>query len=479
MRKALIAFVLLFTLCIGGAVAVAVDVNSVRDQVIFTEEVVFGDKSAVEGLTIRAEAALDNGHLNWNSTHTIGAENTTDTEYFFSAERPDRPVNYEPFGLMLSNSGVRAHWDWDEAESADELSGLSLAYWELMQCAPDGEEVERTIRLADYYDYYPLEISVELPNYYMDITDSRYDKSYGTPVTEAQLDNMKQLYEALTDCLKIPVLPHETMEISLTRSGDHVYSWGSGSGAGERYHSYSLSAVTDDAFYFTIYNRSNEDNLMDMSRLAGGFGIYRVPYRYSETDTTTMTEPDKLEMVYPLDEECVVSWLATTTDGSRLILITQEVNGDYLLRIIDCFSMEILQEEVLYNEEEEYGPYAHDCREDYILIRTSNGGIILFEEVGDGTFTRKLDLNPTEEEMLSPGFHTTHWDGERLVLAYPLSYLDNDDNENCGFGVAVYDESGALFVGRYRSSLDTRTWAWWSGDNCYLWSDDCLHILWR
>lgn len=477
MRKALIAFCLLFTLCVGGAVAVAVDVNSVRDQVIFTEEVVFGDKTAVEGLTVKAEAALDDGRLHWHSTYTIGAENETDTEYFFSAKRPDRPVNYEPSGLMINSQSRHSYWDWDQAESAEELSGVARAYWELFQNAPDGEEVSRTVRMADYDDYYPFNISVDLPNYYMD-WNGKDDWNIGTPVTEEQMENMEQLYHTLSECLKIPVLPTETMEIHLTRNGDHVNSWGSGMGEGEWYEPWCYSTVTEDACYFIVWNRTGEDNLMDMSQLSKGYGIYRIPYAYSEEDFITMTAPEKLEMVYPLDEESEVCWLDTTTDGSRLILLTGETNGDYLLRIIDCASMETLQEQVLYNEKE-HTTSVRDCRENYILLCSSDGGIILFEEKGDGTFTRKLDLDLTEEEMLSGGFHTTHWDGERLVLAYPLTFLDYDDNENCGFGVAVYDESGALFGGKYRSSLDTKTFSWHSGANCYLWSNDCLHISWK
>lgn len=474
MRKALIAFCLLFAFSMGGVAAVFQSVNAVRDQVVITEEVLFGDKADVEGLTIRADAALDNGHLNWNTTHTIGTHSSTVTEYFFSPEAPERSADYAPQGVRLNNHSEYMVDDWQDAESAGELSGLALAYWELMQVAPDGEEISRTIRLGDYCDYYSLGITVELPNYYLDDSWGRYQSG----VTEGQVENMKRLYAALEECLKIPVLPDETLEIHLTRSGDHVYSWGSGSGAGERYNPWCLSAVTEDACYFAIYNYSTENNLMDMSQLAGGFGIYRFPYRYSGENTVTMTEPDKLEMVYPLDEESALSWIDTTTDGSRLILVTREKNGDFLLRIIDCSSMETLQEEVLYNEAE-CAPYTHDCRDDYIIIRTTEGGLILLEEVGDGTFERKLDLDLKEEEMLSYGFHTTHWDGERLVMVYPLSYLDNQDNDNCGFGAAVYDESGVLFIGKYRSSLDTKTYAWYHGENCFLWSNDCLHVSWK
>ena len=49
MRKALIAFCLIFVLALGGIIAIHAEVNEVRDQVVITEEIIYGDKSAAEG----------------------------------------------------------------------------------------------------------------------------------------------------------------------------------------------------------------------------------------------------------------------------------------------------------------------------------------------------------------------------------------------------------------------------------------------
>lgn len=479
MRRALIAFTLLFLLAAGGVAAVHMTVNEVRDQVVITEEVLFGDKAAAEGLTILAEAALDDGRLNWDTTHTIGAQNVTETEFFFSTKRLDRPIHYEPEGLMISSKSSHAYWDWDEAESAEELSGLALAYWELMQDAPtDGEEVSRTVRLADYYDYYPLSISIDLPNYNMD-WNGKDDWSIGTPLTEEQMENMERLYAALTDCLKIPVLPNETMEIDLTRIGDNVTSWGSSMGEGEWYDPCCLSAVTEDACYFIPHNRTNEDNLVDFSYVPGGYGIHMLRYRYSEEDTITMVDADSLSMVYPLDEESRVLWFDHTTGNDRLLLVTLEESGETLLRVIDCDGMETVQEIVLYEKDEVRTFGVAECIDNFVLLRANDGWITLLEERGDGTFDVAIDIPVTEEQQVSYGFHTVHWDGEKLVLAYPWERIDWQSQENCGFAVAVYDKTGALFVGKYTSSLDTKTYHYYSGDNCFLWSKEPLHISWK
>ena len=167
MRKALIAFCLLFALAVGGMIAIHADVNEVRDQVVITEEVLYGDKSAAEGLTILAEAELNDGVLNWNTTYTIGEEPKTHTDFEYVDHRRTRPVDYEPSGLMLSDARNYHSSDWTRSGDGSGLSGLDLAYWELMQDTPVGEEGERIIRVIDYYDYYPLQPELELPNYFM------------------------------------------------------------------------------------------------------------------------------------------------------------------------------------------------------------------------------------------------------------------------------------------------------------------------
>ena len=221
MRKALIAFVLLFVLAVGGMTAIHAEVNEVRDQVVVTEEIIYGDKAAAEGLTILAQAALENGHLNWDTTYTIGEQPKTHTEFKYSSEPRDRTIHYEPMGLLLGNSLHDHSSDWNRASDSSELSGIDLAYWELREETPFGEEGKRQIRIADYYDYYPIRISLEVPNYNLEKTFGEISMA----ISPEQLDNMERVYDALENYLKIPVLPGETMNIDLyhTEAGVHSY----------------------------------------------------------------------------------------------------------------------------------------------------------------------------------------------------------------------------------------------------------------
>jgi len=475
MRKALIAFCLLFALAVGGIVAIHAEVNGVRDQVVITEEIIYGDKAAAEGLTVLAQAVLQNGRLNWDTTYTIGAQPQTHTDFTYSTGRRDRRIDYEPMGLMLGNTPHDHSSEWTRASDSSGLSGIDLAYWQLMEDTPIGEEGERNVRIADYYDYYPIRITLEVPNYYLDKTFGEISMA----ISPEQMANMELVYDALENYLKIPVLPTETMDISVTRTEAGVSGWGSGTGGGARYDVWTKTTVTDDACYFVVSNRATDDRIMEFSHVPGGYGIHMISYRDVDSGAGTIADPDSLRMVYPLDEESRVIWLEHTKENDRLLLTTLEANGDTVLRVIECGSMKTLQEIPLYKGEDVNSFYMAVCEDEFVAIHSAGDRIILLQERSDGIYDMAIDITVTEEQRVGYGFHTTLWDGEKLVLVCPWDQVDWQSGDNCGFGVAVYDKTGALFVAKYTSSLDTKTYSPYSGENCFLWSDDPLHISWK
>ena len=365
--------------------------------------------------------------------------------------------------------------DWTRSSDGSGLSGIELAYWNLMQDTPDGEEGERIIRIADYYEYYPVRPELQLPNYHLSYAFGEIPQSGSME----QHDNMVLVYQALTNYLKIPVLPNEMMSINLTRNGAGVSGWGAGTGGSVRYDTWAKTTVTDDACYFVVNNRATDDRVMDFSQVPGGYGIHMISYEYNPTEAGTMVDPDSLRMVYPLDEESWVVWLEHTKENDRLLLTTMDASGETVLSVIECSTMKTLQEITLYQGADVESFYMAVCEDDYVAIHSAGNRIILLEETSDGTYDLAIDITVENYQTVGYGFHTTLWDGEKLVLACPWAQIDWKTGDNCGFGVGVYDKTGALFVAKYTSSLDTKTYSPYAGENCFLWSEDPLHIAWK
>ena len=62
---------------------------------------------------------------------------------------------------------------------------------------------------------------------------------------------------------------------------------------GDSFDFYTQSVATDDAFYFFFSNRTQLGNLVDTSRVPGGYGVYRLPYGWVDTDEPYKGQEDE------------------------------------------------------------------------------------------------------------------------------------------------------------------------------------------
>ena len=93
------------------------------------------------------------------------------------------------------------------------------------------------------------------------------------------------------------------MEISVGKSTDGGWvSSGSGSTESDRFDLYTVSAVADNACYFAFDAHTQLENLVDVSQIAGGFGIYCLPFDSTPEgeDSSFPLLTEELATVYPL-----------------------------------------------------------------------------------------------------------------------------------------------------------------------------------
>lgn len=479
MRKALIVMALLFSLSVGGTAAVFARVNEQRDQVVLTERILFGNVSHAEGLSVTARSHMD-GHLHWATTRIIGAQPETTTDFRFTAEEErEYNIDYEPEGLRIHGLHDLVHRgsNWDEKETSEGLSGLDLAYWELFQQAQPGEEnKEAIIRIGDYYDYYPIEVTVQLPNY--EFNTAGFEEGYYLARDEAEENQMRLLGLALQNYLKIPVLQTQTMWISVDkRENGLMGGYGSGSGDGDHFWMNTYNALTDDGCYFILSNRSADGVIMDFSQIPGGYGIHKIPYELNSGYGVESVDYNGISMVYPLAEDSQILWFTTEQDKDRLLLLTLEEERDYVLRVIDCADMSTVQE-ILLASDEKQGIHSYVCRDGYLVLRRANNGLVLLEE-RDGLYEMAIDIPLTDAEQITYGVGETLWDGEKLAMAVGTQYEDRHNGDMSCFSAAVYDSTGALFGAKYTSSLDTKNYDYYHSLSCTLVENDPIRLEWR
>ena len=440
MKRSLYLTLLLLAVSLSGVCGAVVSVSRQHDQVVITQSLEEGDPAALDGLTVQLSTACQS--LLWETTYLPGVSPKTETEFSFLKD--GRAMSHNNDDTRIDRIYLRddtthlLHYDEEE----EHQTGLSKAFHELAATTSAGEETEKVIRLKDYVDYRTFDITVVVP------TDEyvwKYNWRDIRPFEQEVYDNFHAFF-------KIPVLDDETFSISLERdSKGNVWHLGGGTTQSDRFDFMAqdqYQCVTEEAVYFTFWNRTVKGRIVDTSQIPGGYGIYRLPFTADfDPETETGILADQLEMVYAIDPEHLVLGLRCSLDKSRLLLHTCE-RGEYMLTVLDSETLEVLQR-IPYAPEAEDWWLWEDEEQDIFLITLGWEEYVLFSLRGDGLYHLEF-ICEAGEVRLSDTEHDMAWDGQRLVLGAADEY---DIDHHCAFRFEVYDKTGPIYYGEYQNSL--------------------------
>ena len=503
MRKTLVIFLALVLVCGCGAALAAQAVGAPREDITFQEHIFSGDPAAADGLTVQLNAGMQH-KLNWESTVQFSAQDyRAETSFCFlpagQAEQPE-----------MSYRGVEIEFYRDAYTSGDaDAFGFSEAYQSLLDTLSPGETGSETIRFADYYDEYPFEFYIDLPGV-------RYE-------TLANWENVSEDSEwpgeraqaALGRYFRIPVLQDEYVELGIDKDMDGKGSARSISSVmdGDRFWINTECVVTDDACFFWFSNRTDQDKLVDTSRIPGGYGVYMLPYGPLAPDSEASAfyggnvnevYTDQLTCFFPVDPETRIEHLWLTPDKTRLLLHTVE-NNIYYVILIDCKTGTVLQKLSVsdFDPEEDYVNITET--EDFVCIQQTQGRICVLTQDADGLYQLALLSEYSPDALYSPVYATVRamaFDGSRLAIVnndetvlvnydiYTKGYLagstealippDGAYFDNCGFTLAVFDQNGIAYSGAYVSSLESVNYVTGGTLNMdYLVLPDSIMLSWQ
>ena len=430
MKKIIVLVLILSVLSVSAFFVVGALVIGEQENVTFKENVIYGDRAYANGVNVFFRSHYDN-HLFWNTSYTIGDESKTETDFEFHYNAFTDPKPRKGRGAILKTDFPYYH-SYDDL-LAGEPVGLKMAYRELYDETPVGETGTKTVRLQDYYDYYPIGFfMLSLPG--VDWMDHRYDE------LSDGYEKVRAVWDAFNDFFKIPIpenLP--AFEIELKKIGENHLSTRI---LGSYYQIESASAYTSTQCFFSITVDNN-----DTSQIPGGYGIYAFSYQNSGNKAYGEgIDTDSLAMVYPLGQYEEVVRMMVSEDETKLLAFTTEKSGLFLT-VIDIATMTQLQKiflDVPINFEiTEYDT----C---IVLDRTVGASEqnLVIEKQEDGLY--RLALRVTRNKKIDTGSaEDMAFDGERLAI------VSKTDYPICGFKVEVYDKRGLLYYAEYESSLSS------------------------
>ena len=449
MKKTIALVALLSILSVFSFYVIGEAVTREKTNVTIKENVIYGDKSYADGVTVTTRASYDD-HLFWDTAYTISAtpKTTSDFEFYYSEhyEAPQRSTNGIVLDLDLKHG-------YDLRKSASESKGLQKAYRELYDSIPQGSSGSKTIKLQDYYDYLPIRVALDIPGVSWNGND--YDN------LTAEYKNERAVWEKFNEYFKIPI-PKDLPEfvISVSKGYDSIGM----SGFILDFYFNTQTAYTGNKIYFSIRNKyyhieeEKEERYVDTSMIPGGYGIYSLDYSYKNkadynVDYQTGIEAESLTTVYPLEQHQEVIRLMMSNDQTKLLMFTQEQSEMYLT-VIDVATMSQIQKIRIGALEQ----YSFNDYDNYIVIRGIYK-IAVIEKLDSGLCNLAFvaDRNPEiDVNHYFTGYATAMaFDGQRLVI------IERSENQRmravgtCDFEVAVYTSDGLVYFGLYESSLSS------------------------
>ena len=459
MKKIIAVVLLLSVLSVAAFCMIGGTVSEEKANVTINENIIYGDKSYANGVTVFTRAHYDE-HLFWNTTYTIGATPniSTDYEFHYSPHYEYGERSYQALTL-----DVDFKYGVDTRTPAEECVGLQKAYRELYDELKPGEQGKKSIYLQDYYTYYPVRIAIDLPGVLWQGND--YDR-----LGFDEYINERTVWDKFNEFFKIPI-PEDLppIEISVSRHTNDNNA-GSGSSGHDRDYYFNVQDVyTDDRVIFSIGNmydlKDGEDpKYIDTSLIPGGYGLYSFKHKNVRNSSNTQgnnttfypyyetgIDADSLSMVFPLEQHQEVIYLTLSNDESKLLMFTKEHETTYLT-VIDVATMNQLQK-IEITDAKQFTFYEY---ENCIVL---NGWeyISVIEKQEDGlcrlafTVSRMKEVNDSNYQK---GVATTmSFHNEKLVIVDRTGDKTYGSLETCGFTVAIYNSTGLVYYGEYESSL--------------------------
>lgn len=474
MKKSFIFFVVLLLLVVSGTITANALLLDQKDAVMITENVIYGDKSVVDGVTVERNTKYDS-HIHWKTFYKVGEMSDYHTEYKFSARGALLDRRERSYGVDVYENHVR---NVDRIEEGEVLSGLELAYKELFDEAEPGEKLYKIISLADYQEYYTIDLEFDLPGLTigtrtMDIAEIKNSLKSDNlnPTSRANLETTLKLIEGFHEMIKIPVLENHIYRIGVEKDLEgSLCSWGysnvngggSTNGMDMRHEElpedidgfsfWISSAMTADTCYFTFNTRTNEGNIVDTSHMPQGYGVYAFTFDAENGEIAI----DEMKNVCPLNPEVYVLDIVLDKQQENLLIFTEEDNTRGLT-VVDINTMEQKQQFTYADKAEEHHAYIYN---DFLVVRYTWDKFVILQRNADGSYTQQYAVNMEAIANLTElyGNMVFDWNGAKLLMS---DSLVNEESEyyygqNCGFYLAAFDKEGLQYYGEYKSSLDTK-----------------------
>lgn len=399
-------------------------VNGGKGDIRITEEVLCGDPEEAAGIVLRMPSHWG-GHLLWDTEYAVGGTEKKESSFAFSSSEARWTTEPEKkLSLYFQTSPVL-----QEAYSGSWvlIPGNEVLQDIISMAEDNGAEERLTVRIGDYYDFYPVFMGLEGNSVYY---EGLYEETCSYLTEYFHISVAEDRWEVFVEGS-----PEGTL--GLPAEGFEIIGE-------EQLVIVSASAAGKDGFYFTYFLRDEKSG--ESVDRGQNRGIFYFPHGAGE-DGIWHADLTKGRKLCELPSGVCPALVMADEEEGVLYLVSEEGNA-YKLWV---YRMEgeglALAQEILFP------PHSGLCRmsreEGGILLTWSDNSFsFVTREEGrhalwcDGAFPDPLEW----KELPFPIENACVFDGSRLMLAAYESW------DSMNVVLAVYDREGISYGGLYRHS---------------------------
>lgn len=430
---------LLLILTMGAAAAVAAQIGKGAEDFPVAEKVLYGDRSAAEGLhAVWHSSCYNNKHLSWDTEYTIGETTDSNTVFHFS---PQGQVSmYEQkaelelaFNVDVSLASTAGAFDASFFEDTYEpgYRAIGPMVMSVAQRGKNGEQYTEEVYLKDYLDYYPVsfafndwERSVWIP----EDTQSRIQDWFQVPVQENHLVKVTVVKDSSGELVEFDVT---------TVSGglDAAVDW----------------QVTEDGLYVLLTGDFPETGSI-------GNGIYYLPFYTPEgvesSHSVISIDPTCITRMHAIKYETGDAAPAIRISGTKkqMLLYSQEENH-MVMTAFDVNTGKKLQKQEILAEVDEIFVDMH--KDFQVVFGYDSGHFTVLEQDEQGMYQERISSSIHEIDDLEDYLYYDNYTVHLMSVDYQNGKLAlgmlTDTSANL---IAVYDASGLAYLGCY--GLETK-----------------------
>ncbi len=445
MRKRLILFAVMLALAIASVAAAAPAVARQKDDVVLTEELLYGDSTAAEGFSLAIEATLD-GYLHWETTAALGPELKSDTRFWFTGSRKwGRGGDAEPYLQFFANWG-NAHSSSEQGIDMEELGNWDWWTPPIAKLAIDvasrtkaGEVHTETVALADFCEHLPFQVDFQLPAETASAIVGRETGFYYA--TEGFWPDAGRF-------LGIPA-GDSTIQVTVIKDEhDRVVELETQTDTGFPIELPSSILPADGGLYLVVRTtRENEEGYWEpvvFDTLPEGNGVYYLPLTVHQDEYENdiiQVDSAHIRCVIPLDDGHIPLELAQDRNGDLLLESCVTGEGTYL----SVFDGKTLAEKQTIMPYEDAAPEKVWFEDGFVAAAGARVSVLALE---DGAYVRRVNARLDESGMENTlSMADVAWNGERLLMA---SYTENWNE--CNVRLAVCDGLGLRYAALLHNS---------------------------